>query len=192
MLQVIYIPGLGDRRITLQRVAVKLWRIWGVAPHVFHMQWGDTRPYDVKRKELLAQIDTLASKGPVAVVGASAGAGAAINAYAARNALTAVVTIAGKINNPQTISAAYKQRSTSFWSSAQQVPESLATLTPVQRSRMLSIRARFDEIVPAQDSIVPGAINKVAWTAGHAITIAWQLVFGARSFLRFIKQQNEQ
>ncbi len=193
MLQVVYIPGLGDKRITFQRLAVRLWRIWGVSPYVFHMKWYDMNSYAGKYKGLLATIDRLSEKGPVALVGASAGAGPAVSAYTERaDKIVAIICIAGKINGPQAIAEPLKRRSPAFWESAQRVPASLEAFTPPMRARVVSVRSVADSVVPARDSIIPGANNRVVRTRGHALTIAWQLVFGARSFLRFAKQQKQQ
>lgn len=193
MLQVIYIPGLGDRRAILQRFAVKLWRLYGVMPHVFQMHWDNSTPYSDKQLRLLARVDTLHDRGPVVLVGSSAGASAVINAYEARkDKVIAVVCIAGKLNNPQTMASRYKQQTPSFWDSAHRVPAALKTLTTNDRKCVLSIRGASDAIVPARDSIIEGATNSVVWTRGHVLTIAWQLVFGARAFLRFAKQQIQQ
>lgn len=190
MVNVIYIPGLGDNKITFQRLAVRTWRLWGVRPHVFHMKWEDDELYDVKFERLLDFIAKLRISGPIAIVAASAGATVAINAYASRpDDICSVVLIAGKVNNPNSIGEGYRRRAPAFWASAQQTTNSLGMLSANQRSNILSLRAMVDMIVPAKDSTVTGAQNKVVWTSGHAFTIAWQLVFGAPRYLRFIKQK---
>lgn len=188
MLQVIYIPGLGDKRVTFQKLAVKLWRIWGVQSQLFHVRWGDGEAFDAKFARLLTVIDRAAKKGPVALVGSSAGATAVITAMAARpQVVKAAVCIAGKINNPQTVHEGYKQQAPAFWQAVQRTPEALDELSARQRSTILSLQAMVDLIVPRQDSIVPSAENRPVWTSGHAFTIGWQLVVGAPFFLHFLK-----
>lgn len=188
MLQVIYIPGLSDKRVTFQRLAVKLWRIWGVQPQLFHVRWGDGESFDTKFVRLLTVIDEAAQRGSVALVGSSAGATAVITAMAARpHEVRAAVCIAGKINNPQTVNEGYKQLAPAFWQAVQRTPEALNELSSMQRSTILSLQAMVDLIVPRQDSIVPGAENRPVWTSGHAFTIGWQLVVGAPFFLHFLK-----
>lgn len=188
---VIYIPGLGDNKnVRGQRVAVGLWRIWGVRPHVYQMKWADKQPYQPKFKSLLKLIDELSQQGTVALVGSSAGATVALNAFAARPRLVkAVVCIAGKVNNPQTIGLHYLRDSPAFGESAQAVVSSLAQLGSEERLRMLSLFAAVDPIVPARDSIIEGAHNRRLPTIGHPVTIATQLIFGAPLFLHFIKRQ---
>ncbi|HEY1064230.1 MAG TPA: hypothetical protein VGE30_02935 [Candidatus Saccharimonadales bacterium] len=189
MLQVIYIPGLGDERIAFQRLVVSLWRIWVVSPHIFHMRWSDSESYEDKFARLTTRITMLSQNGPVALVAASAGATAAINACAACPQIVGVVCIAGKVNNPRSIGDGCKRRAPSFWESAQHTPSALKQLTPEQKSSILSVRGRMNKIVPAQDSIIAGAHNRVTWTAGHAFTIAAQLLLGAPFFLRFIRRR---
>jgi hypothetical protein len=62
-------------------------------------------------------------------------------------------------------------------------------LTASDRARILSRYAVLDERVTRQDSLVPGAHNRLSPTIGHVPTIAAQLILGAPSFLRFLKRQ---
>ena len=101
-LQLIYVPGLGDMKVTAQRRTVRTWQWWGVGSEVFLVNWTDDEPWAGKLQRLLDRIDELHAQGrAVALVGASAGAAAAINAFTARKAvITGVVCIAGKVNHP--------------------------------------------------------------------------------------------
>lgn len=189
--QVIYIPGLGDHRVHGQAVAVRTWQLWGVQSQLFQMNWADGEAFAPKLARLLALIDKLAVNGSVSLVAASAGAGAAINAFAARkNQIEGVVCIAGKIHYPEAIGERLIDKNPAFWESSQQVASSLNSLTAADRQRILSIRGLIDPLVPARDSRLDGAHNRVTWTFGHLITIATQLVFGAPFFLRFLKRQS--
>lgn len=184
---VIYIPGLGDSKATWQKRAVSLWRLWGVTPHTFQMMWADGEAFDPKFKRLLDLIDESAQNGKVSLVCSSAGATAAIPAFAARaDVVNGVVCIAGKINRPEAIGGGYRRTNPAFVEGAYQVADALNALGD-RRSRILSIRAAFDEVVSARDSYLPGAENRMAITMGHAITIGTQLTFGAPRFLKRIK-----
>lgn len=185
---IIYIPGLGDKKVGAQQLVVNTWKLWNSEPHLFQMNWSDHEPYAPKQARLLALVDKLAQTGSVSLVAASAGATAAINTFAQRKEIIqGVVCIAGKINNPQAIGGGYKRNNPAFWESAHETPDALASLGEQDRSRILSIRAMFDPIVPARDSVLQGANNRLTWTSGHAITIATQLLFGAPKFLHFLK-----
>lgn len=185
---VIYIPGLGDSRVGGQQLAVNTWRLWGVTAELFQVNWADGEAFEPKFTRLLERIDELAAKGDVSLVCASAGATAAINAFAERKNIRAVVCIAGKINNPHAVGDGYKRKNPAFWESMQRTTESLDRLNDRERKRILSIRAMFDPIVPAKDSLLAGAVNRVSPTMGHATTIAAQIIFGAPFFMRFIKK----
>ncbi len=186
---IIYVTGLGDAHPRGQRLLIATWRWWGVRPVLFQMNWADGAPYKLKSAALLRLIDSeLAKNRQVSLVGASAGAGAVINTFAVRKQLTGVVCIAGKIHRPEAIGASYRQKNSAFITSAYQVQSSLDSLDfDADRRRILSRYGLIDPIVPKQDSIVPGARNQVVASIGHALTIATQLVFGAPSFIRFLK-----
>ena len=189
---VIYIPGLGDNKWLIQGILVWLWRLYGVKSVTRTMSWADgSETFEQKLTQLLVEIDEHRAKGRiVSLVAASAGATAAIHAYVERpNDINGVVTIAGKINHPETVHRFHETANPIFWQAAQLMPQALVKLTVPAKLRILSIRARHDPIVTASDSYIEGAHNEVAWTSGHSLTILWQLLFGARKIVQFLKQQ---
>ena len=173
----------------MQERAVKTWNRHGVDSELFNLRWDDDEPWQPKFERLLARIDELTKDGQkIGLVGASAGAGAVVNAYAARkDKIVGVVCILGKINNPEKIGEKYRDRNPSFIESAYSVPQSLEMLGPDERRRLLSRYAVYDELIPEEDSRVKGATNEKLIGLFHAPTIAYQLVFGAPSFLKFLK-----
>lgn len=188
---VIYVPGLGDANPRGQLALVRTWRLWGVRPHLYQMNWGDGEAFAPKFDRLLLMIDGIHAKGHVvSLVGASAGAGAVINAFAARkDIVNGVVCIVGKVNNADTIGPRYSRGNLAFVESANMVQRSLDQLDlDTDRSRILSRYAFVDLVVPRQDSEIVGARNRTVPTIGHSATITVQLVFGAPSFLRFLKK----
>ncbi|HWB39494.1 MAG TPA: hypothetical protein VG604_04650 [Candidatus Saccharimonadales bacterium] len=192
-IHLIYIPGLGDDDPKGQRWAVAHWQKYGVEAELFQMNWADKTTWQTKFSRLLKRIDELDKQGKdIALVGASAGAGAAINAYAARkDKVVGCVLIAGKVMRPEAIGQGYRSKNPSFVESAYAVPTSLAKLAASDRQRILSRYALADETVYKPDSRVPGARNKMVFSIGHAITIGSQIIFGARSFIRFLKKLQE-
>jgi len=189
-LYLIYIPGLGDSRVTGQRKAVATWRWWGVEAELFQMNWADKEAWTTKFARLLKRIDTLTAQGKrVGLVGASAGASAVINAYATRrDHIAGCVLIAGKVNRPEAIGRRYQQQNPAFVTAAHDCQTALDSLTFGDRKRILSRYALADETVYKPDSRIAGAQNRLVPTIGHAFTIATQLVFGAPSFIRFVKR----
>jgi pimeloyl-ACP methyl ester carboxylesterase len=188
---IIYVPGLGDAHLGGQRLLVATWRWWGVEPVVCQMKWGDGEPFAPKLARLLGVIDTYNAKGyVVSLVGSSAGASAVINAFAARkDAVSGVVCIAGKINNPEAIGKSYRRNNPAFVESAYLVQPSLDKLDfEADRSRIQSRYAFLDPVIPKQDSEIAGGRNRMLPSIGHSFTIATQLLLGAPTFLQFLKR----
>jgi pimeloyl-ACP methyl ester carboxylesterase len=187
---VIYVPGLGDRRIRGQVLATRTWRAYGVTSELFHAKWYDREPLQNKLDKLVALIDEKTKLNyAVSLVGASAGASLVINALAQRpRKVHKIVLIAGEVNGRDHMSAGTYRSNPSFKESMDIVDNSLAELPTFVRQKILSLRAVFDPVVSAQDSIIKDAHNKVVATSGHATTIGTQLTLGARRWLRFIKQ----
>lgn len=188
-LHVLYVPGLGDASVAGQRLAVSTWQLWGVQAELVQMRWDDTEVWDSKLTRLLGRIDALVAEGvPVALIGASAGASAVMSAYALRASQVAgCVLLAGKVNNAHTIGTGYRQKNPAFVDSARQGEKSLASLSAGDLARILSRYSTHDQIVSKSDSHIEGATNEIVHTMGHALTIGSQLVFGAPSFLGFLK-----
>jgi pimeloyl-ACP methyl ester carboxylesterase len=190
-LHVIYLPGIGDAGGSFQPWAVRAWQRYGVESELYSMNWADDVSWQTKFEGLLKHIDELAEKGPVALVGASAGAAAAINAYAARqDKIVGVVTICGKINNPDSIGQRYRSQNSSFVEAAYQTADSLKQVDDAHRQHILCRYAIFDQVIYTKaDSKIPGAHNRLSPTFLHAPTIGLQITLGAPSFIRFLKKQ---
>lgn len=188
-LHLIYIPGLGDDNG--QRRAVGSWRWWGVEAETFDSNWADQEPWKVKFKRLSERIDSLAEQGKsVALVGASAGAAAAISAYAAhKHQVVGVVLLAGKANRPETIGERYSRPNPALIPAVEASKKALTMLDAADRRRILSRYALWDETVHKADSRIPGARNRLSPTIGHVPTITLQIIFGAPSFIRFLKRR---
>lgn len=188
-LHLIYIPGLGDTKVTAQRKAVSAWKLWGAEAELFQINWADKEAWETKFERLLARIDYLAQSGKaVGLVGASAGAAAVINAYAARkNLVVGCVLIAGKINRPSLIGQHIQKENPAFVTSANDCQKAILTLNPSDRIRIQSRYALADETVHKPDSRIPGAHNKLVLSVGHALTIITQITIGAPSFIRFLR-----
>jgi hypothetical protein len=190
-IKIIHVPGLGKRNPNNERRIMRSWTIWGVEAEPFKIGWYDNEPWIKKFKRLTDRIDALSKQGyKVALVGDSAGASVIINAYAARpEDVIAVVALCGKINRSGKIGQKYRSNNPAFVPSVSSTVSAIENLNDEQRSHILSRYAIFDELVKPADSIIPGAKNRRILSAGHFLTIATQLVFGAPSFIKFIKKQ---
>jgi predicted alpha/beta hydrolase family esterase len=190
-LHLIYVPGLGDHRVGGQQKLVDTWKWWGVTAELFQTGWADGEEWDPKFERLLQRIDRASSSGKaVGLVGASAGATAVINAFHARHdSVVGVILIAGKINRPHAISASLTRKNTALGAAAHTAFIALSDLSKNERARIMSRYALIDPIVPAVDSHIPGARNRVQLSMGHAFTIASQMLFAAPLFIRFLRTQ---
>lgn len=187
----IYIPGLGDSRSYSQDNAIKKWAKRGVVGHYFPVGWADKEDWAPKLARLLTKIDKLSAHGHiVSLVGASAGASAVLNAYAHRPAVNAVVCIAGKINNPQSISKRIYQINPAFKQSVYGVFGSLSGLNNTQKTKIMSIHPLFDGTVPVKDTLIDGAVEKSIPVIGHRLGIFYTITLGSSTITNFIKSQS--
>jgi len=187
---VIYVPGLGDAKPQGQHLVTWLWRVHGLRGHYIPMHWADGEAYAPKLQRLLDKIDELGARGDrVSLIGTSAGASSVLNAYAARRqAVTAVVCICGKIQHPETVHQRTFSENPAFETSLHQAQTSLKQLTMQDRSHILSIHPKSDNVVPVADTIINGAVERTIPTTGHSPSIAYALTVGMATIAQFIKR----
>ncbi|MBA3757669.1 hypothetical protein H0X09_02290 [Candidatus Saccharibacteria bacterium] len=186
---VIYVPGLGDRTPNGQNLAIQLWRLYGLTPHYFPLRWADKEKLSLKIDRLLSKIDELSQQDhPVSLVGVSAGASAVLNAYSNRKNLGAVVSIVGKIHNPQTIGGTIYKINPAFKESMYLVASSLDKLGEAERARILSLYTPADRTVPPFDSQVLSGVNRKIFGFGHISGIFFAVIFGGPSIAAFIRK----
>jgi len=190
---VIYVPGLGDKRMYagVQKAALTTWRTVDLQPFYFACNWADTtEPYTTKLQRLIDCIDAAHAKGyTVSLVAASAGSSLALTAFSQRSAAVhAVISICGKLNNPQTVDAALLSVNPAFKESMLTYQRAEPTLTAANRNKILIVQASRDSYVPARDGEVTGAHTHRMHTAGHTFSIFMALTFFRRIIIRFITQ----
>ena len=170
---VLYVPGLGDSRITGRKLLVASWYLYGVRPVVHQMNWADRQPFSGKLASLLEPIDSLAAAGhTVSLVGESAGAGAAMNAYAARqDVIHRVACICGKLRGASTVSSYTYGHNPAFGESMVQLSASLGALPAERRQRIRSVHPVADATVPVSETYVDGADMRTIPTRGHMLSI---------------------
>jgi len=189
----IYVPGLGDHRTRGEDKIGSLWRFFHNIDVDYHpVIWNSGAHFAPKLESLNRHIEQLyADHGRIALIGSSAGATAVIHALAAHpDKVSAVVSICGKLKNPQTISQTYQAQNPAFMDSLEQLPASIASLSDDSLHRVLSIIPLQDGTVPLHDMEIPGATHARQHTIGHAASIALGLTFASRRPARFIKQSS--
>lgn len=187
---IIYIPGLFDQVKwveALQRRAVKLWQKYGCSPETFTVGWSDTGEFDPRLDALCDRIVELRSEGKdVALVGASAGASAVVGALARLgNEVSASVLICGKIHRPHAIPEVVFDLNEVFEDALDDVDGEVERLPEEVLSRMMSLRAFRDGIVPPRDSVIRGAKNVRMPVLGHVPGIGFALLRYGRLVVRF-------
>lgn len=184
---VVYIPGIGDHRRYGQKIVIQLWRFFGLTPHYFPLGWNIAEGFNVKQKRLLDLVEKLhSSKDSVSLVGISAGASAAVNTFAKSDAVSSVVCICGKINNPQTIGPNVLIPNPDFGESVNAVAASLASLGS-RTKNIMSIHPWKDQTVPVPDTIIKGAKEKTLPGWSHISGIFFGVILGSRAISKFIR-----
>lgn len=171
---VIYVTGLNDQNITLQRAAVSTWKIFAVEPILLQTNWADGKPFSEKLDRLLAQIDDFEKRGyKISLIGVSAGATVVLTAFALRKkSVSGVACICGKIGRPEAVGASYFIQNPAFRSAIFGLRQYLDMLKAGDRQRVLSIRPLFDEIVATKDTKLQGAKKAILPTLFHVPSIA--------------------
>lgn len=189
---VLYVPGLGDTKISGRKLLVASWRSYGVTPVVHQMNWADGQSFASKLDGLLRHIDDLVATGKtVSLVGESAGASAAINAYALRTgSVHRVACICGKLRNARAISATTYGRNPAFGESMSMLTSSLANLTRGQLSRIRSVKPVADYSVPPADTIIDGAESRTIPSRGHMLSIILGCTLFGWLLVGFLKKSN--
>jgi dienelactone hydrolase len=191
-MHVVYITGLGDSHPVWQiRAVMKTWQLYGVAPHFFRVGWADDEPLRLKLARLEKRINELyeADRQKVGLVGVSAGASLALHAFVAnQNKATGVVTICGKLLQPEKVGKQVRLQNPAFAESMDGINEIVQGLTPQQRKKILCVYPLTDRRVSVEDQYIEGANKRRVYSFGHTFTIATQLLFGARKNIRFLKK----
>jgi pimeloyl-ACP methyl ester carboxylesterase len=185
---IIYVTGLGDKNVFLQAKAIGLWRICGVQPRLFQVNWTNAESYSQKLKRLLALIDIYSEREyKISLVGASAGASVAIAAFSRRKEIiSGVVCICGKLRRPETVELHYYKHNPAFRGAMKELVQNLAKLSSKDKKRILSIRPLYDQTVSAKDTKIDGALQKIIPSFYHVPSIALALTVFSPILLFFL------
>ncbi|MNT24336.1 Alpha/beta hydrolase family protein [compost metagenome] len=133
------------------------------------MQWYGGGDFSQRYDAVVAAIDKAQLRGDrVVVVGESAGASMAINVVAHRPDVDGLVTVCGITNSQAEVSPLIRKKSPAFNEAISRLDSSLNMLN---LTRVCSVRAVIDSVVPKHSSVITGARQGVAWSVGHLFTI---------------------
>lgn len=192
---VLYIPGIGDRRQSLnwlQMAFLCTWRFYGISAQLFVVDWKSAQPFTERFDELLQLIDRLHAEGKtVSLVGASAAAATVLLALMARpDRAGKVVTLCGQIGGTAALHGQVAQQHPRFRESFAALREALPTMSPALRRRVLTLRPQRDRIVPLREALLDGAANHQMPIVGHMAGIGFGLLFEGYRIARFLKSRS--
>ncbi|MFZ2206792.1 MAG: hypothetical protein WA061_03975 [Microgenomates group bacterium] len=188
---VIVIPGLGngvDRHIW----ASNRWKKFGIIPHVFDVRWKiEEKGLSEKLLRALELIDSLLeTNSHISLVGNSAGSSFALNLFGERRkSIDKVIINCGRVRDGDWPWFTFNQAtelSPSFKESVLKAQELEKTFTPYDRSRILTLRPLFDEVVPPSTVSIQGAKNTVTPSFEHSLSIALNMTLFSKQIIDFI------
>jgi pimeloyl-ACP methyl ester carboxylesterase len=183
---IVVVAGLGD---SLYSWATRSWAGPHVIVHPHRVGW-ESGDFETKLRDLAHKIDLLADQGSVSLVGISAGGSLAVNALTRRpKSVHRVINVCGRLRAGQHVHPTLKQAartSPAFFQSVEASEAAQASLDPALATRVLTLRARWDEVVPPSTVTLPGADNRCLLSAEHVLSITVGLVFYRRVILDFI------
>ncbi len=190
---VLVVPGLGGENIGFKKI-VDSWKKYGFTPHVHDVGWKDgENEIKPKLERLIKVIDELHSNGEiVSLVGISAGGSAVLNAfYARKNKIHRVVNVCGRLRAGQNVFPSLEfasRQSPAFGESVTLFESREPSLTDADRSKILTIRAIFDEVVPTSTTTLPGAINIRLFSIEHILSIVAAMTIYVRPMIEFLHE----
>lgn len=177
---IVYIPGLGSNYDGFRRLALKLWRIYGVSAELTEINWYDNKDFDQKMRQVKQSIENASPHVRIIVIGESAGATLALHA-ATFPRVSRVITLCGVAQASTPISSYLQKKSPALFQATRSIPD-----TKVQNIH--SIRAIADPVVGKKYSTAAGARSHIVWTVGHLSTIVICLTILAPLMLTIAKK----
>lgn len=188
---VIIIPGLGNG-VTRHKWATSSWKKFGIITHIFDTKWKtEEKGFSEKLKRALKLVDSLSNKNSrISVVGNSAGSSFALNLYGERKKqISRVIINCGRVRSGDWPWFTFRQGtalSPSFKKSVLKAQELEKTLTADDRTKILTLRPLFDEVVPSFTVPIRGAKNKITFSLIHTLSIALNMTMFKKQIIDFI------
>lgn len=187
---IIYVPGLGDHKLSQQQTALKLWRFHNVEVAICPMKWRYDEPWEVKLGRLLDKIDFHHQQGKeISLVGISAGSSAVLQALILRrDSVSKVAIICGKFQYPDNVHPKRYEMNPAFKGALDSSVKALSTLTREDKSKLRCFRPVYDELLSAKESLIPGVRNTIMPTVTHVGGIAYAITIGSWQIVQFLKR----
>jgi len=172
---VVIVPGLDGRIWGIDRATRHWEKRYGLVPHPVQILWKDGLEFAPKLAKIEAEYDRWSKEGETLLVGTSAGGVGVLNAGFDRDA-SKVVNICGfSVRGRGVGRYSFEARSASSPAFAEAIVRFggvLPYMSADKLSKIMTIRARWDELVHPTATILPGATNIEAPWSEHIYTIA--------------------
>lgn len=189
---IIYVPGLGDRRLANRQRGLDLWHFRNVTTEICPMKWYISEPWPDKLARLTDLIDKRRTEGKsVTIIGESAGASAVMSVMTARPELVdGAILLCGKFTHPDRVADSLYRKNPTFQTAMIESANGATELTEQARKKILNLHPLFDPVVPVQETKVRGIKNAYMPVAGHAISIFFALTLWSWRMVAFARKQN--
>jgi hypothetical protein len=184
----IIIPGLGE--LERFQLLTSHWRKYHIESVHHRVGWHDSKHFEASLGKILARIDSCSNTGTkVSLIGCSAGGSAALNAFLERkNTVHKVISLCGwlRVGEHRKYLERVKHISTSFVESVTLLDRRENELSSEDRTKIMTVRPIFDELVASDVVILNGAQNIRLPVPGHTLAIICGLTIFSRKLINFI------
>lgn len=180
--KVIIGPGLGGDVKQIHWLTKNWPEKYGLQSLMVPLVWKDGEQFAPKLKQITALIDQFAKKGDrISLIGCSASGSAMMNAFVERKEKIFRVVNNGGFLRPGSRQGfrSFEQRtaaSPAFRESILRFVKLEPTLTMLDRTKILTVRPLWDELVPPETVVINGAINKTVPMVEHVLGLGLALV----------------
>jgi pimeloyl-ACP methyl ester carboxylesterase len=188
---VIYVPGLGDKRLTSRQRGIDLWRYSKVTVELCPMKWYISEPWSNKYVRLVRLIELRRAEGKsVTLIGESAGASAVMTVMAARPELVdGAILLCGKFMHPDRVAKSLYRNNPAFHDAISNSADGTPKLSSDARKKILNLHPLLDPVVPVKETRVAGITDAYMPMIGHAASIVFALTLWSWRMVAFARKQ---
>lgn len=194
-----YLPGLNDQSFLSHffiNVLPYFWDPKEFPLHIIYPHWSEGKSFQKKLQCIVDEVESLTKQFElVSLIGQSAGGSAALNTFAVlRNDVVACVNVTGRLSEgvgvSPTLTTASKN-SPAFYGSVWDFEHRYEpTLSVGDRKRVLTLRPRWDEIVPAQTVLLQGATNMDIPMIEHVLAGMYSMTVDSWVIKNFLRRKS--
>lgn len=177
LIQIIYVPGLGDGYDSFRTRALKRWSRPGVSAQIVTMKWRDLHETYAEKQQRLQDAIDVATADRIVLVGESAGGSMVVaETLRANSKVDRCITICGKNSKANRVSPSLYAKNPAFRNSMLAADQAIKTMNPKKGSKKFTVfYSPYDPVVQQVDTILPGAKMKKIPMIGHLLSIVFVL-----------------